>query len=74
MCGESRTHSSEGVVEGQPSTTTLRKENPENQTQQIHARNCCEVRLSNRAFDRIGVYIETPHSALGYLTLVEFEK
>ena len=23
MCGESRTHSSEGVVEGQPSTTTL---------------------------------------------------
>ena len=23
MCGESRTHSSEGVVEGRPSTTTL---------------------------------------------------
>ena len=24
MCGESRTHSLEGVVEGRPSTTTLR--------------------------------------------------
>ena len=30
VCGESRTHSLEGVVEGQPSTTTLqfRKFNP----------------------------------------------
>ena len=25
MCGESRTHSLEGVVEGRPSTTTLQK-------------------------------------------------
>ena len=25
MCGESRTHSSEGVVEGRPSTTTLQR-------------------------------------------------
>ena len=30
MCGESRTHSLEGIVEGRPSTTTLqfRKVNP----------------------------------------------
>ena len=54
MCGESRTHSLEGVVEGQPSTTTL-------QISKVKTSFFVEIRQeSNTLTPNAGVFGDTP--------------
>ena len=54
MCGESRTHGLEGIVEGRPSTTTL-------QFSKVKRRFVVEIReVSDTPVPNVGVCGDTP--------------